>query len=61
MENYRTVNISKYSAKLLDPVVIEKTGTTRWVLFVDLNDKKLESGETVGITIVHQRRKGKDE
>lgn len=61
MENFRTVSTSKYSAKLLDPVVIEETGTTRRVLFVDLNDKKLESGETVGITIVHQRRKGKDE
>ena len=61
MENYRTASTSKYSAKLLDPVVIEETGTTRRVLFVDLNDKKLESGETVGITIVHQRKKGKDE
>ncbi len=60
MENYRTASTSKYSAKLLDPVVIEETGTTRRVLFVDLNDKKIESGETVGITIVHQRKKGKD-
>ncbi len=61
MENYRTVSTSRYSAKLIDPVVIEETTTTRRVIMVDLNDTKIQSGETVGITIIHQRKKGKDE
>jgi Domain of unknown function (DUF4263) len=61
MDNYKTVSTSSSSAKLVDPIVIEETGTTRKVLIVDLNDKKKELGETVGITIVHQRKKGKAE
>jgi hypothetical protein len=35
--------------------------TTRKVLVVDLNDAKRNKGETVGITLIHQRRKRKDE
>ncbi|MBS1760482.1 MAG: DUF4263 domain-containing protein [Bacteroidetes bacterium] len=61
MENYKTVSTSLYSARLAKPVVIEENTTTRKVLFVDLNDKKKEVGETVGITIVHQRKKKNDE
>lgn len=60
MDNYKVISTSKYSAKLADPIIIEETGTTRKVLIVDLNDKKKSSGETVGITVVHQRKKGKD-
>lgn len=61
MENYKTVSTSLYSARLAEPVVIEENTTTRKVLIVDLNDKKKEVGETVGITIVHQRKKNNDE
>lgn len=61
MDNYKTISTSAYSAKLDKPIVIEETGHTRKVIIVDLNDKKLLTNETVGITIVHQRRKGKDE
>lgn len=61
MENYKTVSTSLYSARLAEPVVIEENTTTRKVLIVDLNDKKKEVGETVGITIVHQRKKKNDE
>jgi hypothetical protein len=61
MEKFTVQSTSKYSAKLDKPVIIEETGTTRKILIVDLNDKKIESSETVGITIVHQRRKNKDE
>jgi len=60
MDNYRTASTSKYSARLLDPVVIEETKNTRKVLVVDLNDKKLAENETVGITIVHQRKNFKE-
>eukprot|EP01038_Epipyxis_sp_PR26KG_P004020 gene4020-5750_t len=51
---------SANSARLVDPIIVEETTSTRKVLFVDLNDKKKETGETVGITIVHQRKKGKE-
>jgi len=61
MENFKTISTSSHSAKLAEPVVIEETGTTRKVLIVDFNDKKKDIGETVGITIVHQRKKSKDE
>lgn len=61
MDNYKTVSTSLYSARLADPVVIEENTTTRKVLIVDLNDKKKDVGETVGITIVHQRKKKNDE
>jgi len=61
MENYKTVSTSLYSARLVEPVVIEENTTTRKVLIVELNDKKKDVGETVGITIVHQRKKKNDE
>ncbi|MDX2129809.1 MAG: DUF4263 domain-containing protein [Chloroherpetonaceae bacterium] len=61
MDNYKTVSTSLYSARLAEPIVIEENTTTRKVLIVDLNDKKKDVGETVGITIVHQRKKRNDE
>lgn len=61
MDNYKTVSTSQYSARLAEPVVIEENTTTRKVLIVDLNDKKKDIGETVGITLVHQRKKRNDE
>ncbi len=61
MDNYRTISTSPYSARLVDPIVIEENNTTRKVLIVDLNNRKTEIGETVGITIVHQRKKNSDD
>lgn len=61
MDSYKTKSTSLYSARLVEPVVIEENSTTRKVLIVDLNDKKKDVGETVGITIVHQRKKKNDE
>lgn len=60
MDNYKTKSTSLYSAKLLEPIIIEENNSTRKVLFVDLNDKKKALKETVGITIVHQRKKIND-
>ncbi len=56
MENYITVGTSLYSARLVEPVVIQENTSTRKVLIAELNDKKLNVGETFGITIVHQRK-----
>lgn len=61
MDNYKTVSTSFNSARLVDPIVIEENNSTRKVLIVDLNDKKKDVGETVGITIVHQRKRLNDE
>ena len=61
MNNYKTVSTSLYSARLADPIVIEENSTTRKILFVDLNDKKKDVWETVGITLVHQRKKRNNE
>ncbi|MDD3479526.1 MAG: DUF4263 domain-containing protein [Paludibacteraceae bacterium] len=61
MDNYKTISTSPYSARLAEPVIIEENTTTRKVLIVDLNDKKKDVGETVGITLVHQRKKKNDE
>ena len=60
MDNYKTVSTSSNSARLVDPIVIEENSSTRKVLIVDLNDKKKDVGETVGITIVHQRKRLND-
>ena len=60
IENYTTISTSKQSAKLAEPITIEHTGNTRKVLFVDLNTNKVEKGETVGVTIVHQRKNSKE-
>lgn len=56
MNNYIIASTSRESARLIEPVVIEENDTTRKVMFVKLNDAKIDEGETVGITIVHQRK-----
>jgi len=61
MDNYKTISTSQYSAKLAEPIVIEENKITRKVLIVDLNDRKKDIGETVGITVVHQRKKLNDD
>ncbi|MFP5081276.1 hypothetical protein, partial [Pedobacter sp. JCM 36344] len=61
MDNYKTVSTSANSARLVDPIIIEENSSTRKVLLVDLNITKKEVGETVGLTIVHQRKKLNDQ
>lgn len=60
MEQYTTRSTSRHSAKLTEPVVIDETATTRKVVYVIFNDFK-EADETVGISIVHQRKGKRDE
>jgi len=62
MNSYKTESTSLHHARLTEPIVIDDQKTeTRKVLVVDLNDARIESGETVGITIVHQRKNKKEE
>lgn len=47
--------------QIAEPVVIEENETTRKAIIVGINDSKKDTGETVSITLVHQRKKRKDE
>lgn len=60
MTEYKTVSRSSHFMEIVEPVVIEEHETTRKVIIVGINDAKIESGETVSITIVHQRKKKND-
>ena len=61
MTEYKTISRSSHFMEIAEPVVIEEHKTTRKVIIVGINDAKVESGETVSITIVHQRKKKNDE
>ncbi len=60
MDKYTIESTSKFSGRVVEPVVIEESESTRKVLIIDLNDRKWEEKETVSISIVHQRKKQKD-
>jgi hypothetical protein len=57
---YKTVSKAKHFMELAEPVVIEQHETTRRVILVGINDAKQDIGETISITLVHQRKKGND-
>lgn len=59
MNTIVTTGTSRHSAQAQD-IVIEEHDMTRRVVRATLNDTKVEVGETVGITIVHQRKKKGD-
>ncbi len=61
MKEYKTVSRSSHFMEIAEPVVIEEHETTRKVIIVGINDAKVKSGETVSITLVHQRKKKNDE
>lgn len=61
MAEYKTISRSRHFMEIAEPVVIEEHGTTRKVIIVGINDAKIETGETVSITILHQRKKRNDE
>lgn len=60
MTDYKTTSKSYHFMEITDPVVISESQTTRRVIFVGINDTKTESGETVKITLVHQRKNKND-
>lgn len=61
MEKFTTQSTSRYSQKVLDPIVIYEGERTRCIFCAETNDAKLEQGETVSGTIIHQRKKQNDE
>ncbi len=56
-----TASTSIHSAEILEPIVIAETDNTRRVLTAVINDTKTEAGETVGVTLLHQRKKSSSE
>jgi len=60
MDKFTTKSTSYNSEIVNEPIIIEEKETTRRI-FAEINDKKLEIGETVGGTIIHQRKGRNDE
>jgi len=57
---YKTVSKARHFMELAEPVIIEQGTNTRKVIIVGINDAKQDTGETVSITLVHQRKKVND-
>lgn len=60
MTDYNTISRSSHYMEVLDPVIISEGENTRKVIFVGINDTKTQSGETVSIDLVHQRKNSND-
>lgn len=56
MDKFTTTSTSINSQDVNEPIIIEEKETTRRILLAEINDKKMESGETVSGTIIHQRK-----
>lgn len=61
METITTKRSSSHTVDVLEPIVIEEKKDTRRIFLAYINDTKTERGETVGGTIVHQRKNRNDE
>lgn len=61
MEKITTQRSSPHTADVKEPIIIEEKDSTRRVFIAYLNDTKINIGETVAGTIVHQRKNKKDE
>ncbi|MCH8533879.1 MAG: DUF4263 domain-containing protein [Flavobacteriaceae bacterium] len=60
MKKFTTRSTSLYSQNVNEPIIIEEKETTRKIFLAEINDKKLQSGETVSGTIIHQRKSKND-
>ncbi len=56
MDDYTIQHITKSVANVEEPVIIKETKTTRRVFLAQINDAKIDKGETVSGTILHQRK-----
>lgn len=61
MDKFTAKSTSYHSQDINEPIIIEEKGTTRRIFLAEINDTKLETGETVGGTIIHQRKGRNDE
>lgn len=61
MKKYTTKSTSFYSQNVNEPIIIEEKETTRKIFLAEINDKKIQTNETVSGTIVHQRKSKNDE
>ncbi len=61
MEKITTHRSSTHTADVEEPIIIEEKDCTRRVFLAYLNNTKIQIGETVAGTIVHQRKKKNDE
>ena len=57
MEKITTHRSSTHTADVEEPIIIEEKDFTRRVFLAYLNNTKIQMGETVAGTIVHQRKK----
>jgi len=53
MDKFTTQSTSRYSQKVLDPIVIYEGEKTRCIFCAEINDAKLAKGEIVSRTIIH--------
>lgn len=60
MGKYTSQSTSKNSARIIEPIVISKESTTRKVMLAQINDVKKDTGETLSVTLLHQRKSNKE-
>lgn len=61
MEKFTTKSTSHHSQNVNEPIIIDDEGNTRKIFIAEINDTKLNTGETVSGTIIHQRKNRNDE
>lgn len=61
MSEYHIQHIVRGVANIEEPIIIYEKTTTRRIFIAQINDTKVEQGETVSGTILHQRKGPKEE
>ena len=61
MELITTESIASHVAFIKEPIIIKQKQNARMVFISKINDIKVDKDETVSGTLIHQRKKGKDE
>ncbi len=61
MGKYTTISTSTHTEEVLEPIILDQKTNTRRVFIAVINDQKTDVGETVSGTIIHQRKKNKNE
>ena len=58
---FTTESTSRYSQKVLEPIIIYQKDRTRCIFRAEMNDARMAKGETVSGSIIHQRKKQNEE